>query len=419
MKVTIQNIGKIRNAEIEINGITVIAGENNTGKSTIGKVLYSFFNTFFDIENKAIEEKKSYAERLVTSMLFVDDDTITIDIGKIWSIENQLNKMFSEGNIITEEILDRIAIELPDLYDENMKKNIENLAEKLRTVQKMDSDVYAGQVLQNNLNREFNKQIKNVNSSGECFIKFVIANQEYNINFQKDRLVFDKIFKNNNEVVYIDNPYALDNVVRIPRRTRVIYHQDKLREQFLSDGKSDSNIYSEILQNCNIEETMEQISKAVKGRFVDLTGRIAFLENGMKDPIYISNLSTGLKTFVIIKKLLENGTIREKSVLILDEPEIHLHPKWQLVLAEAMIILQKEFNLHILINTHSPYFLNAIEVYSAKHKITDRNKYYLSALEEDGITAKFEDVTFNRDRIYALLAMPMKELDEMSYDLER
>lgn len=57
MKVTIQNIGKIRNAEIEINGITVIAGENNTGKSTIGKVLYSFFNTFFDIENKAIEEK--------------------------------------------------------------------------------------------------------------------------------------------------------------------------------------------------------------------------------------------------------------------------------------------------------------------------------------------------------------------------
>jgi len=32
LKLTINNIGKLKNAEVEINGITVIAGENNTGK---------------------------------------------------------------------------------------------------------------------------------------------------------------------------------------------------------------------------------------------------------------------------------------------------------------------------------------------------------------------------------------------------
>ena len=33
MKLHIENFAKIANADIEINGITVIAGENNTGKS--------------------------------------------------------------------------------------------------------------------------------------------------------------------------------------------------------------------------------------------------------------------------------------------------------------------------------------------------------------------------------------------------
>ena len=33
MKLHVENFAKIKEADIEINGITVIAGENNTGKS--------------------------------------------------------------------------------------------------------------------------------------------------------------------------------------------------------------------------------------------------------------------------------------------------------------------------------------------------------------------------------------------------
>jgi AAA15 family ATPase/GTPase len=39
MRLKISGIGKIGDSEIELKGITVIAGENNTGKSTFGKVL--------------------------------------------------------------------------------------------------------------------------------------------------------------------------------------------------------------------------------------------------------------------------------------------------------------------------------------------------------------------------------------------
>ena len=58
MKLHIENFAKIANADIEINGITVIAGENNTGKSTVGKVLYSIYSAFHDIDFKVKEERK-------------------------------------------------------------------------------------------------------------------------------------------------------------------------------------------------------------------------------------------------------------------------------------------------------------------------------------------------------------------------
>lgn len=62
---------------------------------------------------------------------------------------------------------------------------------------------------------------------------------------------------------------------------------------------------------------------------------------------------------------MNNGT------LILDEPEIHLHPKWQLLLAETIVLIQKSFEMHILITTHSPYFMKAIKVYTEKYEISE------------------------------------------------
>lgn len=39
MELSIRDFAKIQQADIVIDGITVIAGENNTGKSTVGKIL--------------------------------------------------------------------------------------------------------------------------------------------------------------------------------------------------------------------------------------------------------------------------------------------------------------------------------------------------------------------------------------------
>ena len=57
MRLRIENFAQIRYADIIMDGITVIAGENNTGKSTVGKILFSLFNATSDIENKIISQR--------------------------------------------------------------------------------------------------------------------------------------------------------------------------------------------------------------------------------------------------------------------------------------------------------------------------------------------------------------------------
>ena len=44
----IKNFGKIAEANIKLDGITVICGDNDTGKSTVGKAVFSFFNGLND-----------------------------------------------------------------------------------------------------------------------------------------------------------------------------------------------------------------------------------------------------------------------------------------------------------------------------------------------------------------------------------
>ena len=49
MELKIRNFAKILEADIEIDGITIIAGNNNLGKSTIGKILDAVFNATYNI----------------------------------------------------------------------------------------------------------------------------------------------------------------------------------------------------------------------------------------------------------------------------------------------------------------------------------------------------------------------------------
>ena len=100
----------------------------------------------------------------------------------------------------------------------------------------------------------------------------------------------------------------------------------------------------------------------------------------------------------------------------MDEPEIHLHPEWQLVYAELIVLLQKTFELSIVVTTHSSHFLEAIEYYSKKYGLLDKCKYYMANLE-DGL-AVFEDVTLSLDKVYKKMITPSLLLDQLKYEMD-
>ena len=45
MKITLKNVGCIKDASVKLTGLNVIAGPNGAGKSTVGKTIYTIIHS--------------------------------------------------------------------------------------------------------------------------------------------------------------------------------------------------------------------------------------------------------------------------------------------------------------------------------------------------------------------------------------
>ena len=52
MKIKLSDVGRVKNAEAVLEGITVVAGNNGSGKSTISKSLYTVLEASYDLQGK-------------------------------------------------------------------------------------------------------------------------------------------------------------------------------------------------------------------------------------------------------------------------------------------------------------------------------------------------------------------------------
>jgi len=68
-----------------------------------------------------------------------------------------------------------------------------------------------------------------------------------------------------------------------------------------------------------------------------------------------------------------------------------------------------------VVTTHSPYFVDAINLFSCKYDIDKKVNYYLST--NMGAVAKMENVTDHIDAIYKKMASPIQILDTLRYEL--
>jgi predicted ATP-dependent endonuclease of OLD family len=427
MLLKIKGIGKIQDSTIEMKGITVIAGENNTGKSTYGKVLYCMFNAFQNTKAAIHDERLNDIRRIVYNFSsnkyrpYIAEQLFRKIIREI----DHLNSgEFSEGDI--QKIIMYIISE-QSLFKTDKEESVANdLIESIKLSMIIDDNEIQKTVVNRYFTDEFEGQVNHVNrprSTGNISLVIQGKNIDVFIESNECKKFIDNVGIRHN-AIYMDTPFVMDDISRhyrrilpYPRSSTNSNYQTNHRKSLhyrLSKEHSDNTVIEEVIINQKITNILSNIHSVTKGEFKRDKENLMFLENGLKKPVPLSNVSAGIKAFLVIKRLLELGEIKERNILILDEPEIHLHPAWQLQFAEILVLLQKEFNLTILLATHSPYFLNAIEVYGEKYNIKEYINFYLT--ENQGDISTIQDVTNNLDTIYKLLAGPFQKLEDTKYE---
>lgn len=61
------------------------------------------------------------------------------------------------------------------------------------------------------------------------------------------------------------------------------------------------------------------------------------------------------------------------SMLLVEEPETNLHPKWQSLLADMFVEANQKFNIQFIIETHSEYLIRKFQTLVAKNNIKGEN----------------------------------------------
>lgn len=415
MELKIRNVGKIDSADIEIKGITIIAGLNGTGKSTVSRSLFAMFHSFSNISRKINWEKQYAIEKLFFSsnyfleIYFINERDKTVEeisailAGKTdkKNVYDILVRYFNNHELV-EEVIDEI-IKINSATNESLQNEIV-------------SEIFLD---------EFNGYITNIRSHKDSRIELKIRDFEIKVLFDYNNELLEVKGKNElaHEIVYIDDPFIIDSHnfskkdVEWSFLSRTGEKITNHRMSLLSHYANTKNLT--LIDRANLKDKLKVIYKKIN----DTLGSDMSLFETDKDGISgskrtrglsLDSLSSGMKTFYLIKSLIDNGTIVQNGTLILDEPEVHLHPDWQVTLAEVIVLLQREMGLHILINTHSPFFLRAIEVFSGKYDTEDVVKYYLSYNEGDN--AKMKDVTFNISEIYKVLSDPLQRIENEGYN---
>lgn len=412
MKLSIRNVGKLKEADVEINGITVITGENDTGKSTVGKVLWSVFNSFFEIKKQIRTDKISSILEELRRVSSIQDIRNNLVHSSIVEYDLDLNDFLKQLEKKLEVLNDVRGL------DDESKDELKDTLEKIKKRINLSDDEIMKKITQINFNKEFNSQINNLNFLEEGNIDLKIKNKNINLIISNDKIQIKDFFSLYENVMLLDNPRIIDNLAEniILSANKIFSIIENLHNsKFISMLRNDksSTATDNILNEEILSKIEEKLNKIVDGKFLKKDFGVYFYRNKSGKEINIKNLSTGFKVFSIIKLFIQNNQLSENGTIILDEPEIHLHPEWQLKFAELIVLLQKEFSMHILLTTHSPYFVSAIEVFSEKYKIDDKCKYYVA--ENKGNSGVIKDITGNTNIIFKKMARPFQDLENIRY----
>ncbi len=447
----ITNIGTVKSASVRLDGLSVVTGKNDTGKSTLGKVIFSIVKAFSrykeDFQNNKEQEVFEQIEELYFKIRSASrglKDVNIIEIRKLFFpprfidevksiIINQPYENFDEYEEFLNKELNivlqpRVEYILKN-FDKKSAKKLISIIEKIKKIL-LQPDELESQI-KNALTKAFVSEfysqitplqypdIKSAISyySGGELLKITIRNNHIiSIKTESDYELFFK------DVTYIESPVylQLSNLIEnagtlldidYEKERSLIRRQPKtsLHIKDLVVKLEQSIYFSDLIDNNINFNLLKRISNIIKGCYVFDEKKSEFIFKRNKKEIKALNTASGMKSFGIIQLLLHANAINERTLLIIDEPENHLHPEWQVKYADVLTELVKE-NISVIINSHSPYMIQALNHFSEKKDLNDKTNFYLAERIVESGMVEVRDVTENTDEIFKTLAEPLNRI---------
>ncbi|WP_180111597.1 MULTISPECIES: AAA family ATPase [unclassified Acinetobacter] len=432
MRLTVRNIGKIKDTVIEFSNLTIISGENDVGKSTIGKLLFAIiqaFNTFPNAYHKEFAEKQNnflqwlYFQVRRHPELYENQELRTY----VFNLRRSITSTIEDYPYIAEKIASFIE---KDHFNDPVSISILQKMEKniLSFYQNNNFEKNNKKFIYESIKHEFCKKLVSFNTEFS-YLRLDYHNQNiFEIKFDDNKIIeyTGTDFFPLRDATFIEGPAILQyspaistnslgeinfskNSINIPYH--IIDLSNKLKKsnsKFMNDLSTYSLWDESIIDNPDIQKPVIEwkIKDFFNGElyFNSEIESFAFKTNG--NEILTNNVSSGIKALSILDLLIKSDYLNKDTLLILDEPETNLHPAWQKQYSEQLCKLVKK-GVNILINTHSPYMLECLKTYSDITKTP--TKFYL-AHKNNNNHVSFKDTQGSISPILEILAEPLRKL---------
>ncbi len=380
MKFKINQLGPIQTAEIELGKLTVICGLNNTGKSYLSYSVYSFLhelakiielNIFANCFEKLFKEGSSQIDMktiwpakfnhslyeacqsfqsFVPWALAVPSPSIKPDmsfdaIALMEDYERFLNKKMKKKFQLTEQCF---ITEEKEAGSSIIKFTLENTSQRLPN--KRTLEAIFGSISSYFITKHC-EMIPDVFSiSSERTGVFLFA-EEFFVVMQS---IFEKRGKKKTQGIVIEEA---ENEGDINDKKPLPYQKPIMEEiKFVKEIKRLIITQKSSFLVEKHPEIIQYYDDIVGGKFtVDKYLGIQFIPIETGKAISLSESSSSVKSLVELNFYLRHCA-RENQILMIDEPEMNLHPENQRKLARLLAMLVNA-GIKVLITTHSDYII--------------------------------------------------------------
>ena len=427
MKLKIENINKVQKAEIKLDGLTVIAGANSSGKSTVGKLLFSMIKSMENANILIHQSKEKKLEKRVRELysrasgcfqrhIYTDIDTV-FPLPSVRMVE-QLQALEDKESV--DNYLDNI---LSWVDNKELSPRLKSLfAEDVDNIRIAMGDSRAANIASEArifIESEFMNRICSYGTDKSyAILELDSPDDNLFLDFKDDRIqhVNTNYKESLADATYVESPlylHILDTLLAANT-----YREYKRSSRMLFRGMVPIHIKDLATKMYALQMTSSSTELSREFGLTDIMGGQFIFNNDSKALRFISednglelspiNIASGIKAFGLIQILLETQVIGNNKVLIWDEPEKHLHPRWQVAFAEILVKLAKK-GIPVVVSTHSPYFVQGIRYFAAGYDLEKYTSYYL-AEEQANHLSVINEVTGDLNQIFSKLAEPLNEI---------